>query len=88
MKQREQALKMALKNKSEHERRILDTVFLKKNKEALISPITRIVNQSIEEGLFPSVLKGAIITPVFKAGNPRVTSLGNQYPGFGMWLLA
>ena len=41
---------------------------------SLISPITRIVKQSIEGGLFPSVWKTAVITPVFKAGNPMVTS--------------
>ena len=52
----------------------MDNVFLKTNKEALISPITKIVNQSIEDGLFPSVCKTAIIIPVFKAGTPMVTS--------------
>ena len=51
----------------------MDMVFLKINKEAIILPITKIVNQAIK-GLFPSVWKTAIITPVFKAGNPMVVS--------------
>lgn len=52
----------------------MDTVFLKSNKEALISSITNIINQSINEGLFPSIWKTAIITPVFKAGNSMTIS--------------
>lgn len=35
----------------------MDTVFTKSNKEALISPITNIINQSIKEGLFPNLQK-------------------------------
>ena len=51
----------------------MDTVFIKTHRETLISRI-KIVNWSINEGVFPSVWKTAIITPVFKSGEHVVIS--------------
>lgn len=41
----------------------LDTAFLKLHKESVISPVTTIINKSINEGIFPSSFKTAIVTP-------------------------
>ena len=52
----------------------MDTVFIKTHMEALIPSISNIVNWYINEGVFPSSQKTAIITPVFKSGDHTVIS--------------
>lgn len=46
-----------------------DTAFLKEHKESLIPALTKVINQSINESTFPTVLKTAIVKPVFKSGD-------------------
>lgn len=52
----------------------MDTIFIKTHKEALIPPITKIINQSIIDGVFPSAWKTAAITPVYKPGDNMTIS--------------
>lgn len=47
----------------------LDTAFLKQHKESIILPLVKIINKSMDENVFPSELRPAIITPVHKSGN-------------------
>lgn len=56
----------------------LDSSFLKKHRESLSGPITKMVNASIREAVFPQVWKSAIITPIFKSGN--ATEVSNYRP--------
>lgn len=49
----------------------IDTFLLKKFKDVLTTPITHIVNKSLEENYFPNALKTAIVTPIFKAGDKQ-----------------
>lgn len=51
----------------------MDTVFIKIHKEALIPPISKIVNWSIHDRVFSSSWK-TVITPVFKSGVHTVIS--------------
>lgn len=52
----------------------LDTAFLKLHKEPVISSLTTIINKSINEGIFPSTFKTAIVTPVHKSGDAQEVS--------------
>lgn len=47
----------------------MSTVMLKELSESLVYPITKIVNLSIAQGLFPNVWKLAAVFPVFKGGD-------------------
>jgi len=47
----------------------MNTVMLKELSELLVYPITKIVNLSIAQGLFPNVWKLAAVFPVFKGGD-------------------
>ena len=47
------------------------TLFLLKSIDNFTSPVTQIINQSFKESIFPSALKPAIITPVYKSGNKQ-----------------
>jgi len=40
---------------------------LKASKEILAKPLAKIFNMSIEQGVFPSMLKVARITPIYKS---------------------
>ena len=42
---------------------------LKHVKHELTDPLTRIINQTIDTGIFPDLLKIAKVTPIFKKGN-------------------
>lgn len=46
---------------------------LKELSTTLTNPITKIINLSISEGLFPSVWKSAVVIPIFKCGDPVST---------------
>lgn len=52
----------------------LDTAFLKYHKESITSPLTKIINKSINKSTFPSVLKPAIVTPVYKSDDKQKVS--------------
>ena len=43
---------------------------IKHIKDSIPYPLTSIVNLSFEQGVFPSELKFAVITPLYKAKNP------------------
>ena len=43
---------------------------MKLGKISLLSPITKIINMSIDSGIFPSRLKEAQVTPLFKKNDP------------------
>ena len=47
----------------------LDTNFLKAHKDALIPPITHLVNQSIKLSVVPPAWKIGVVSPIFKAGD-------------------
>lgn len=47
----------------------MDNALLKKHKEIFVTPITYLINKSIEESFFPTAFKTAVITPVFKSGD-------------------
>ena len=51
---------------------------LKKVKNILCDPITLIINQSLNTGIFPSKLKKAKVIPLFKKEDPRI--LDNYRP--------
>lgn len=46
----------------------IDTNFIKTYADALIQPITLMINQSLQEKVFPSSWKVATVTPIFKSG--------------------
>ena len=43
-------------------------------KESISVPLTNLVNLSFEQGVFPSELKLAIITPLYKAKDAMLTT--------------
>ena len=42
---------------------------LKDLKTSLVQPLTIVFNQSISEGIFPSIMKTAMVTPLYKSGS-------------------
>ena len=44
----------------------------------LVCPLTKIINQSIREGIFPTSWKSAVVTPILKKGSPEI--LNNYRP--------
>lgn len=56
----------------------INTNFLKTHTDALVQPITFMVNQSISQRAVPSTWKEAIITPIFKSGSK--TQVANYRP--------
>jgi len=59
----------SLKNSKAKDVYGLDTMFLKEFNECLSSPLTHIINRSINEGIYPKAWKTAIITPIHKTGD-------------------
>ena len=59
-----------LKNKKSSGRDEVTQEQLKLGAEVLAIPLTRIINKSIEEGIFPEIWKVGVVTPVLKKGNP------------------
>ena len=47
---------------------------LKTHKEALLKPLTAIVNKSLSEGTFPNLLKSATVVPIFKKNDKEKCS--------------
>lgn len=46
--------------------------------DLIISPLCTLINKSIAEGIFPSILKNTIIKPIYKKGN--IDDLNNYRP--------
>lgn len=57
---------------------MINTVLLKKIKENVVRPLTYLINNSLEEGIFPDCLKTAKITPIHKSG--ETTNIQNFRP--------
>lgn len=59
----------------------MDVVMLKEFSTTLTNPITKIINLSISQSMFPNVWKSAVV-PVFKGGDPLSTCnlQTHQYP--------
>ncbi len=49
----------------------MDSFMLKPLKESLALPIRRVINSPVFSSVYPTTLKAAIVTPIFKAGNPK-----------------
>jgi hypothetical protein len=47
---------------------------LKKIASAIVKPLTILINDSFETGIFPDILKLSKVVPVFKKGNPYLTT--------------
>lgn len=47
----------------------IDTAFLKEYNHILAPVLTKVINQSISESTFPSVLKTAVVRPIHKSGD-------------------
>ena len=56
----------------------IPTKIIKEFSKYLIIPLTKIVNASINEGVFPQDLKSALVCPIFKKGEK--TKCGNYRP--------
>lgn len=63
-----------LKNKHSKDIYDLDIVLIKSLKDNLIYPLTKLFNQSIREGIYPSAFKIVKIIPVFKKGDCNILS--------------
>ena len=59
-----------LRNKKSSGRDEVTQEQLKMGAEVLSIPLTRIINNSIEEGVFPEIWKTGVVTPVLKKGSP------------------
>ncbi len=42
--------------------------------ESLVNPITKIINLSVSQGMFPCAWKSSVIVPIFKSGDPHSAS--------------
>lgn len=47
---------------------------VKRHKKALARPLTVLINKSVEDGVFPTELKSAIVKPIFKEGDKESTT--------------
>ena len=45
----------------------INNILLKKLKEQIANPLTIIINSSIEQGIFPTLMKCALVVPLYKA---------------------
>jgi hypothetical protein len=68
----------SLKSKSSQGIDKLSSILLKKIKSPLIKPISVLINQSLESGIFPDRLKIAKILPIYKKDNEHI--LNNYRP--------
>lgn len=59
----------SLKNSKAKDVQGLDTYYLKMFKDALIAPITHLINSSFKHKVAPSSWKVASVTPIFKSGD-------------------
>jgi len=52
----------------------METVMIKAFSTSVTPPITKVINLSISQNLFPSMWKTAVVIPVFKSGDPHPMS--------------
>lgn len=52
----------------------ISTILLQNLKNELCSPLTIVINQMIETGQFPDILKIAKVTPIYKKDDPTLIS--------------
>nr|CAI5854676.1 unnamed protein product [Callosobruchus analis] len=64
----------SLKNNVKGEEDQIAAEILKQNHKDLLAPLLHIINCILSTGVFPSILRKAIIVPVFKHGNEKLTS--------------
>ena len=67
-----------LKNTSSHGNDHLSSQLIKRLSPHIITPITKIINQSLKTGIFPDALKVAKVVPIFKKDDDKL--LGNYRP--------
>ena len=58
-----------LKNKSSHGHDLISTKLLKLSIGSIVTPLTHIINQSMQTGIVPSKMKIARVIPIFKTGD-------------------
>ena len=58
-----------LKNKKSKDYYGLNSIMIKKVKNVIIPPLTKLINESITSGSFPDSLKIACVIPIFKKGD-------------------
>lgn len=66
----------------------LPTPLLKKFLSVLAVPITKIVNASLASGLFPDLLKHAVLTPLIKKSSLDPQDFSNYHPVSGLPFLS
>ncbi len=52
----------------------MDVIIFKELSESLVNPITKIINLSVSQGMFPCAWKSSVIVPIFKSGDPHSAS--------------
>lgn len=67
-----------LKNKTSKDIYDMNIMLIKSLKDILIIPITKLINLSIKEGIYPSCLKISKVIPVFKKG--EINDMDNYRP--------
>lgn len=58
-----------LKNKNSRDVFGMNVELIKTIKNLIISPLTKLINMCLRENTFPTILKKAIVVPIFKKGN-------------------
>nr|CAI5867089.1 unnamed protein product [Callosobruchus analis] len=61
-----------LKNKNSRDVFGMSVSLIKSIKNLIITPLTKLINLSISHNIFPAILKKALVTPVFKQGDPEL----------------
>ncbi len=52
----------------------MDVIMFKELSESLVNPITKMINLSVSQGMFPCAWKSSVIVPIFKSGDPHSAS--------------
>jgi len=52
----------------------MDSLMLKEINSSIVTPLTHIINISLAQGRFPNSWKPAVVAPIFKGGDPLLTS--------------
>ena len=63
-----------LKNKTSRDIFGINVNLIKSVKNVIIAPLTKLINLCFKENVFPSILKIAIITPIYKKGDKNMPS--------------
>ncbi len=52
----------------------MDVIMFKELSESLVNPITKMINLSVSQGMFPCAWKSSVIVPIFNSGDPHSAS--------------